>query len=85
MYEFEYTDDFAKALKKLELSVQTNIKQKIQFLIEQENPLYFAKKIRGYKFMYRFRVGDYRLLFRLEKKVIRLFDVAHRKEIYEDL
>ena len=53
--------------------------------MDQENHLYFSKKIKGYKLMYRFRVGDYRLLFRLDKIIIRLFEVAHRREIYEDL
>lgn len=85
MYEFEYTDNFLGSLKKLDLTLQARIKEKIKFFMDQENPLYFAKKIKGYKLMYRFRVGDYRLLFRLDKNIIRLFEVAHRREIYEDL
>ena len=85
MYEFEYTNDFLKSLKKLDLNIQSQVKLKVKFLVDQENPIFYAKRIKGYKHVFRFRVGDYRIIFRLDKNVIRFFEVAHRKDIYDEL
>ncbi len=42
-----------------------------------------VKKLRGRE-GYRIRVGDYRMLYTVEdrKKVVEVFSVAHRKEVY---
>lgn len=44
-----------------------------------------CKKLKGYKNSYRIRVGDYRIIYEIEDKVLRILVVAigHRKNIYE--
>jgi mRNA interferase RelE/StbE len=85
MYEFITTKDFVDDFNKLEKSLQPRIKEKLSFLIKTENPLLFAKKLKGYKDVFRFRIGDYRLVFKLEKQKIILIYARHRKDIYEGL
>ncbi len=85
MFEFFATQTFIKSLRKLDSATNSNIKERLRFLSEQENPLLFAKKIKGYKNVFRFRSGDYRILFDLNDNKIFLLLAKHRKEIYKNL
>lgn len=85
MFEFFATQAFIKSLQKLDSTTSGEIKKKLRFLSEQENPLLFAKKIKGYKNIFRFRSGDYRILFDLNDYKIFLLLAKHRKEIYKNL
>lgn len=60
MFEFLATQRFIKSLEKLDSSRGEEVKQKLRFLAKQGNPLWFAKKIKGYKSIFRFRSGDIR-------------------------
>lgn len=42
-----------------------------------------AKRLTGRPARYRLRVGDYRVLFTLEERTMRVYRVAHRREVYE--
>ena len=44
-----------------------------------------CKKLKGYKNAYRIRVGDYRIIYEIEDKVLRILvmTIGHRKDIYE--
>lgn len=42
-----------------------------------------VKKLKGFKNKYRLRAGDYRVLFELEGRCIVVYDVGHRKDVYE--
>ncbi len=71
--------------KKLERQVQIRIDEKIKFYSLQENPLKFAEKLKDAKLgEYRFRIGDYRVIFDVENKKIIILKVGHRKDIYKD-
>jgi len=85
MFEIFLTADFIESLKNLDAPIQKQIKEKLEYLSKTENPLFFAKKLKGHKNLFRFRSGDHRMVFRLEKNVIVLLTVKHRKEIYEAL
>ncbi|MBI4234705.1 type II toxin-antitoxin system RelE/ParE family toxin [Candidatus Peregrinibacteria bacterium] len=85
MFSFAVTDDFIKSLNKLDKSVATDVKAKLEKLAAYENPLIFAKKLQGYKDLFRFRQGDYRIVFQLQCKEILLLLVKHRKDVYEGL
>lgn len=45
------------------------------------------KKLKGYKDYYRLRKGDYRIVYRVEFKIvtITIIQIAHRKDIYDNL
>lgn len=79
------SEGFENDFIKLAAGLQERIKEKLRFFIEQENIIAFAKKLKGYKDVYRFRVGDYRIVFRFSENEITLLFVKHRKDIYEGL
>lgn len=85
MFEFLASSDFVKNIQKLDPAIQKQIKEKLRFLQETENPLLFAKKLKGYKNIFRFRAGNLRMVVRLEQQKIILLFVKHRKDIYEGL
>ena len=44
-----------------------------------------AKKLRGQSDRYRIRIGDYRVIYRIEEiiKIVNVRRIGHRKDIYE--
>ena len=85
MATLEFTDDFRDALQKLPPDVQDFIKDKLAFFSACENPLPFAKKLKGVKGIYRFRIGNYRAVFRVERSAYIFFTVKDRKDVYQGL
>lgn len=72
-----------KNFQKLPISDQKSITKQIDFLlIPHENS--DLKKLKGYSDLYRLRVGDYRVVFSVNKKIkqICISAVGHRREIY---
>ena len=59
----------AEQLAKLPPVVQERIKSKLDFYIHQKDPLHFAKRLTGLE-AYRYRIGDYRVLFEADSKVV---------------
>ena len=80
-FELVYTRRAAKDIQKLDAPTRKRIgKALIKF---KESPLDFADKLRGEALgSYRFRVGDYRIVFDLEGRDIVVLRVGHRREIY---
>ncbi len=82
--EIFYTSKAAKQLNDLPRSVQKRIVDKMRFYAEQENPLKFAKPLTDSREGdFRFRVGDYRLVFDVKKDNIYILKVAKRDKIYD--
>lgn len=74
-----------KGFQKLQKSVQIRIDEKLKIYSSQENPLRFAEKLKDTKIGdYRFRIGDYRVIFDIDNKKIIILKVGHRKDIYRD-
>jgi len=48
----------------------------------QEYGLPLRKSLRGY---WKLRVGDYRVVFKIEGKLVYILGIHHRKTIYEDV
>ena len=64
------------------------ITKKTLWFAEQKNPLSFAKVLGGrYDGVYRFRVGDYRVLFEVFPdrciSILMVLRVKHRRDAYE--
>jgi len=83
-YRLLYTQ---RAIKDIE-SFEDKIKQRIgkTLLRYSEEPLKHAQKLSDPRLgTYRFRVGEYRVIFDLEGSDIVILRVGHRKEIYRKL
>lgn len=80
-YNIEWKEHALKDLEKLESSISRRILKKADELLE--NP--FSKDIRKLKGSndFRLRVGDYRVIFFIEKDLIQILKVGHRRNIYD--
>ena len=85
--EIEYTNKAVKALKKIEILQAKKIVKKINSYIKQDNFLTKAKKLKPpFDNLYRFRIGDYRTIFDIDKRgnitILTILDIKHCKDIY---
>ena len=80
-YRLVYTQRAAKDIQGLEERIKRRIaKTLLRYL---EDPLKYAEKLTDSRLgSYRFRVGDYRIIFDLEESDISVLRVGHRKGIY---
>ncbi|MBD3191659.1 MAG: type II toxin-antitoxin system RelE/ParE family toxin [Candidatus Heimdallarchaeota archaeon] len=81
-FEMVLTQRAVKDLDKLEEKVKERI---ISTLKEyNENPFSHAKKLTNPKLgSYRFKIGDYRVVFDIDTNTIVILRIGHRKSIYK--
>ena len=80
-YNLVYTQRALRDIDKLESSIRRRIGRVL--LRYQGNPMKHAESIRDPRLgSYRFRIGDYRVIFDLEGNEIVVLRVGHRREIY---
>jgi len=83
-YRLVYTHRAFRDIRELE----ENVKKRIGKTLERyrEEPLKYASRLIDSKLgMYRFRIGDYRVIFDIEEEAIIDLRVGHRKNIYTKL
>ena len=75
--------DAVKALKKIAGPDRARIGRKIDALAHDPRPVELAK-LKGPLELYRIRIGDYRVIYRIHDKVLEVVAVrvGHRKEVY---
>ncbi len=87
MYQVYYSEKSLKQLKKMDRQIAKLIIAYIRKnLTNCENPRNLGKALQGnLSDKWRYRVGDYRILAKIEdeKILISIIEVAHRKEIYK--
>ena len=72
-----------RQFKKLEAKNRVRILKKLEWFSNQSDPLFFAEPISEAEVgQYRFRIGDYRVVFDIKENIIIVLDVGHRREIY---
>jgi len=82
MYKIVITDRAARDVEKLDLITKKRIGEKLK--LYASNPLNYAKKLINPQIgTYRFRIGDFRLIFDLTDDTIVILRVGHRKSIYK--
>ena len=73
-----------RQLQKLSRGTQKRIDEKLCFYVSRQNPLKFAEPLKDSRFgNWRFRIGDYRVLFDVEKDKIFILKIGHREDIYK--
>ena len=85
-YRVEYTQLAVKQLKKMDKKIAAFIIAYIEArLVDCENPRLHGKALQGnLQDKWRFRVGDYRILAKIEDGVVLIIvvEVGHRKDVY---
>lgn len=73
-----------KDLKKLPKTLQRRVKEKLEFYLASIEPLDYAVQLVGNKKAgdYRFRVGDYRIVFDKQQNTLVILYIEHRRDVY---
>ena len=85
-YKIAETENYSK---KINSGKFRHLYQKIFqdiYPILKNNPFFGTniKKLKGeFKDIYRFRTGDYRLFYKIEKAIIFMIDIENRKDAYK--
>ncbi|MFC1483217.1 type II toxin-antitoxin system RelE/ParE family toxin [Candidatus Margulisiibacteriota bacterium] len=80
-YELVITNPASKDIKPIPKNQLKKICETMRNLLD--NPISAkSKKLAGSKRSYRIRVGDYRILYSISNKVITIFAIGHRKDVY---
>ncbi len=81
-YKLLYTKTAFQDIRKLDTVAKKRIKKKLEEY--SKKPLLYSKKLINSSIgLYRWRIGNYRVVFDIEKNNIIILRVGHRKEIYK--
>jgi mRNA interferase RelE/StbE len=81
-YSLVYTLRADRDIQRLERATKRRIDKSLQRYAE--DPMRYAEELTDPRLgTYRFRIGDYRVIFDLEKNEIVVLKVGHRSEIYK--
>ena len=86
-YTIRFTPKAAKQVRKLDSAAAKRIRDFLEQKLSQlDNPRQLGKKLVNEEF-WRYRVGDYRILTNIDDDqiLILVVEVAHRREVYNDL
>lgn len=83
-YNIVFTDEALKDLDSFDKKIIKRIVKKLRWFSKQDNPINFAKALKYEEIgQYRFRIGDYRVVFDLKKEKIKVLRIGHRSTIYK--
>jgi mRNA-degrading endonuclease RelE of RelBE toxin-antitoxin system len=77
-----YSPDAESWLNSCALLIRNRIVNKIEFFSNQENIYKYTKKLANSS-LYRFRIGHYRVIFRLGPQFLDIMIIGKRDEIYK--
>ena len=79
-----FSERARKDWSRLDSSIQSQLRKKLLFFLRSKHPLHYAEKVQDTSLgEYRFRIGDYRVIFDLMGNEIVVLRVGHRKHIYK--
>lgn len=80
-YNLLYSKTALKDIQNLDHVAKKRIKKKIEDY--SGNPFFHAKKLSEQIGSFRWRVGNYRIIFDIQGKNILILRIGHRREIYK--
>jgi mRNA interferase RelE/StbE len=72
-----------KDLRALDAAVARRVANKLQAIESEGRIVGNVKRLTGRPPRFRLRVGQYRVLFRMDGDTMKVFRIAHRREAYE--
>jgi mRNA interferase RelE/StbE len=83
-YAIETKPSARKELENLSDTLISRLVPKIEALAANPRPT-GCRKLRGYKDLWRIRVGDYRVVYIIDddRKMVSITRIAHRRDVYE--
>ena len=85
MCELYFVEDVEKDLSKLDKVIAQRIFDKLIWYAENFEFIVPEPLLGNFKNMYKFRIGDYRAIYTIDKKnkIITIHIIEHRKDIYK--
>lgn len=80
LYRLAYASSAGRDIKKLPKDIKLKLKIGLELLVY--NPIKLSKKLVNHPAEYRYRIGDYRVLFNIENGNILVLKVRHRRDAY---
>jgi len=88
MYRVVYSENAVKDLRRLDRKVAERIIKKVKSFSEKKDLSSSSKALKGLEGKFRFRIGDYRAIFTIDRsgeiRVLMVLNVKHRKDIYRN-
>ena len=82
-YRMVFAGSSKKDIDKLDRVTRQRIAKKLQYFLEQEDPLLYARQLVHSNIgSYRFRVGHYRIVLDIDGQSLQVLSIKHRKDIY---
>ena len=83
-YTIEIKRSAVKEISALSDQLITRLAEKIEDLARKPRPI-GSRKLRGFKDLWRIRVGDYRVVYIIDdkEKLVSITRIAHRREVYD--
>lgn len=86
MYKIIYSENSIKDLRKIDRSIAQRIIKKLDFFARQNDLAKSSKQLKGFEGKSRFRIGDYRAIFTIDKaghlQILMILNIKHRRGIY---
>jgi len=82
-YRIIYHKEAIQDIKKLGGDIQHRVIKNIEERVSREPEIYGKPLRYTLKGLWTLRIGDYRVVYRIEKEEIIILRVGHRKEVYE--
>jgi mRNA interferase RelE/StbE len=82
-YRIEFVPVANRQFRKLPRNIQARLRVRIDALSENPRPR-GVEKLQGEDDLYRIRIGDYRVVYQIQDKVLLILvvKIGHRREIY---
>ena len=82
-YQLVYKKPAVKEIQKLPEQIKKRLRLKLEWFANQSDPREFSKPLtKPADAQYRFRIGNYRVLFDIEDEKIIVLYIQHRREVY---
>ena len=85
--QFQFSPNAERQFGNLPGPIQKRVLTKLYFWERLKNPFISAKKLTGEHNIYRFRIGDYRVIVIPKDKeifvILLILKIGHRKEVYK--
>jgi mRNA interferase RelE/StbE len=83
-YRMVFAGSSKNDIGKLDRVTRQRIARKLQYFLEQEDPLVYARQLAHSNIgSYRFRVGHYRIVFDIDGHTLQVLSIKHRKDVYK--
>ncbi len=84
MFKIQYQQSVVeKDIRKLPKTIKERIKSAIETKLMEQPEVYgkpLRRSLKGYR---KLRVGDYRIIFRIENDKVKIFIIQHRSVVYK--